>query len=99
MEFNIKHDITPDDLLQGISWHGETNHDDEAASKLRDLNSFISDLIAKICFFQFNMEEIATNQNNISAGILSEESRKLLINVVKMATKEENWDKIDELFK
>lgn len=98
MEFNIKHDITPDDLLQGISWHGETNHD-EAASKLRDLNSFISVLIAKICFFQFNMEEIATKQNNISAGILSEESRKLLINVVKMATKEENWDKIDELFK
>ena len=99
MEFNIKYDITPDDLLQDISWHGETNHDDEAANKLRDLNDFISTLISKICFFQFNMEEVATNQNNISAGILSEESRKLLINVVKMATKEENWDKIDELFK
>ena len=98
MEFNIKHDITPDDLMQGISWHGETNHD-EATNKLRDLNSFISTLIAKICFFQFTMEEVATNQNNISAGILSEESKKLLINVVKMATKEENWDKIDELFK
>ena len=25
MEFKIKQNITPEDLLQGISWHGETD--------------------------------------------------------------------------
>ena len=45
------------------------------------------------------MEQVATNQNNQSAKKLSEEAKKMLENVVKMATKEENWGAIPELFK
>ena len=99
MEFKIKQNITPEDLLQGISWHGETDHDNEAVQKLKKLNEFVSDLVAKIFFFQLQMEQVATNQNNSSAKELSEEAKKLLINVAKMATKEEDWEAIEKLVK
>ena len=45
------------------------------------------------------MEQVATNQNNSSAKELSEEAKKLLINVAKMATKEEDWEAIEKLVK
>lgn len=99
MEFKIKQNITPEDLLQGISWHGETDHDNEAVKKLKELNEFVSDLVAKVFFFQLQMEEVATNQNNLSAKELSEEAKKLLINVAKMTTKEEDWEAIEKLVK
>lgn len=99
MELKITQNIKPEDLLQGISWHGETNHDNEAVEKLKELNEFVSDLVAKIFFFQLQMEQVATNQNNKSAKELSEEAKKMLENVIKMATKEENWGAIPELFK
>ena len=99
MEFKIKQNITPEDLLQGISWHGETDHDNEAVQKLKELNEFVSDLVAKIFFFRLQMEEVATNQNNSSAKELSEEAKKLLINVAKMTTKEEDWEAIEKLVK
>lgn len=99
MEFKITQNIKPEDLLQGISWHGETDHDNEAVQKLKELNEFVSDLVAKIFFFQLQMEQVATNQNNSSAKELSEEAKKLLINVAKMATKEEDWEAIEELVK
>lgn len=99
MEFKIKQNITPEGLLQGISWHGETDHDNEAVQKLKELNEFVSDLVAKIFFFQLQMEQVATNQNNSSAKELSEEAKKLLINVAKMATKEEDWEAIEKLVK
>jgi len=97
MEFKIKQNITPEDLLQGISWHGETDHDNEAVQKLKELNEFVSDLVAKIFFFQLQMEQVATNQNNLSAKKLSEEAKKFLINVAKMTTKEEDWEAIEKL--
>lgn len=99
MEFKITQNIKPEDLLQGISWHGETDHDNEAVQKLKELNEFVSDLVAKIFFFQLQMEQIATNQNNMSAKELSEEAKKLLINVAKMTTKEEDWEAIEKLVK
>ena len=99
MEFKITQNIKPEDLLQGISWHGETDHDNEAVQKLKELNEFVSDLVAKIFFFGLQMEEVATNQNNSSAKELSEEAKKLLINVAKMATKEEDWEAIEKLVK
>ena len=99
MEFKITQNITPEDLLQGISWHGETDHDSEAVQKLKELNEFVSDLVAKIFFFQLQMEEVATNQNSLSAKELSEESKKLLINVAKMTAKEEDWGAIEKLVK
>lgn len=99
MEFKIKQNITPEYLLQGISWHGETDHDNEAVQKLKELNEFVSDLVAKIFFFQLQMEQVATNQNNMSAKELSEEAKKLLINVAKMTTKEEDWEAIEKLVK
>ena len=99
MEFKIKQNITPEDLLQGISWHGETDHDNEAVQKLKELNEFVSDLVAKIFFFELQMEEVATNQNSLSAKELSEEAEKLLINVAKMTAKEEDWEAIEKLVK
>ena len=89
MELKITQNIKPDDLLQGISWHGETDHDNEAVEKLKELNVFVSDLVAKIFFCQLQMDQVATNQNNKSAKELSDEAKKLLENVVKMATKED----------
>jgi hypothetical protein len=99
MEFKITQNIKPEDLLQGVSWHGETDHDNEAVQKLKELNEFVSDLVAKIFFFQLQMEQVATNQNNLSAKELSEEAKKLLINVAKMTTKEEAWEAIEKLVK
>lgn len=99
MEFKITQNITPEDLLQGISWHGETDHDNEAVQKLKELNEFVSDLVAKVFFFQLQMEQVATNQNNLSAKELSEEAKKFLINVAKMTTNEEDWEAIEKLVK
>lgn len=99
MELKITQNIKPEDLLQGISWHGETDHDNEAVKKLKELNEFVSDLVAKIFFFGLQMEEVATNQNNLSAKELSEEAKNLLINVAKMTAREEDWEAIEKLVK
>lgn len=99
MELKITQNIEPEDLLQGISWHGETDHDNEAVKKLKELNEFVSDLVAKIFFFELQMEEVATNQNNLSAKELAEEAKNLLINVAKMTAKEEDWESIEKLVK
>lgn len=98
MELKITQNIKPEDLLQGISWHGETDHDNEAVKKLKELNEFVSDLVAKIFFFELQMEEVATNQNNMSAKELAEEAKNLLINVAKMTAKED-WESIEKLVK
>lgn len=99
MELKITQNIKPEDLLQGISWHGETDHDNEAVKKLKELNEFVSDLVAKIFFFGLQMEEVVTNQNNLSAKELSEEAKNLLINVAKMTAREEDWEAIEKLVK
>ena len=97
MELKITQNIKPEDLLRGISWHGETNHDNEAVEKLKELNEFVSDLVAKIFFFQLQMEQVATNQNNLSAKELSEEAKKLLVNVAKMTMEEESWEAFEKV--
>lgn len=99
MELKITQNIKPEDLLQGISWHGETDHDNEAVKKLKELDEFVSDLVAKIFFFELQMEEVATNQNNLSAKELAGEAKNLLINVAKMTAKEEDWEAIEKLVK
>lgn len=59
----------------------------------------MSDLVAKIFFFELQMEEVATNQNNLSAKELAGEAKNLLINVAKMTAKEEDWEAIEKLVK
>lgn len=59
----------------------------------------MSDLVAKIFFFELQMEEVATNQNNLSAKELAGEAKNLLINVAKMTAKEEDWESIEKLVK
>ena len=98
MELKIMQNIKPEDLMQGISWHGETTHDNEAVEKLKELNEFVSDLVAKVYLLRLQMEQVATNQNNASAKMIADEAEKLLVNVAKMTTEEENWDKIEQIF-
>ena len=97
MEFKIIQNITPKDLLQGISWHGETDHDNEAVQKLKELNEFVSDLVGRVFLLNSQMEQVATKQNNASAKMIADEAEKLLVNVIKMTNEEENWDKIEQL--
>lgn len=97
MELKITQNIKPEDLMQGISWHGETTHDLEAVEKLKELNEFVSDLVAKVYLLRLQMEQVATNQNNASAKMIADEAEKLLVNVAKMTTEEENWGKIEQV--
>lgn len=97
MELKITQNIKPEDLMQGISWHGETTHDIEAVEKLKELNEFVSDLVAKVFLLRLQMEQVATNQNSASAKWIADEAEKLLVNVAKMTTEEENWDMIEQI--
>ena len=97
MELKITQNIKPEDLMQGISWHGETTHDNEAVEKLKELNEFVSDLVAKVFLLRLQMEQVATEQNNASAKWIADEAEKLLVNVAKMTTEEENWGKVEQI--
>ena len=97
MELKITQNIKPEDLMQGISWHGETDHDNGAVQKLKELNEFVSDLVAKVYFLRLQMEQVATEQNNASAKMIADEAEKLLVNVAKMTTEEENWGKVEQV--
>lgn len=97
MELKITQNIKPEDLMQGISWHGETVHDIEAVEKLKELNGFVSDLVAKVFLLRLQMEQVATEQNNASAKMIADEAEKLLVNVAKMTTEEENWGKVEQV--
>ena len=97
MELKITQNIKPEDLMQGISWHGETTHDNEAVEKLKELNEFVSDLVAKVYLLRLQMEQVATNQHNASAKMIADEAEKLLVNVAKMTTEEENWGMIEQI--
>ena len=98
MELKITQNIKPEDLMQGISWHGETTHDIETVEKLKELNEFVSDLVAKVFLLRSQMELVATEQNNASAKMIADEAEKLLVNVAKMTTEEENWGKVEQIF-
>ena len=97
MELKITQNIKPEDLMKGISWHGETTHDIEAVEKLKELNEFVSDLVAKVFLLRLQMEQVATNQNNASAKMIADEAEKLLVNVAKMTMEEENWGKVEQI--
>lgn len=97
MELKITQNIKPEDLMQDISWHGETVHDIEAVEKLKELNEFVSDLVAKVFLLRLQMEQVATERNNASAKWIADEAEKLLVNVAKMTTEEENWGKIEQI--
>lgn len=97
MELKITQNIKPEDLMQGISWHGETVHNIEAVEKLKELNEFVSDLVAKVFLLRLQMEQVATERNNASAKWIADEAEKLLVNVAKMTTEEENWGKIKQV--
>ena len=97
MELKIMQNIKPEDLMQGISWHGETTHDIEAVEKLKELNEFVSDLVAKVFLLRLQMELVAKEQNNASAKLIADEAEKLLVNVAKMTTEEENWGKVEQI--
>lgn len=43
------------------------------------------------------MEQVATEQNNASAKWIADEAEKLLVNVAKMTTEEENWGKVEQI--
>ena len=98
MELQIKQEITVDDFMKDVKWFGESDKDDQTIKRLKELNRLMSDLTSKIYWLKLDTEEIATNQNSASARRISEEAKKLLIDVAKMTTEEENWDMIDKLF-
>jgi hypothetical protein len=97
MELKITQNIKPEDLMQGISWHGETTHDIEAVEKLKELNEFVSDLVAKVFLLRLQMEQVAVNQNSTSAKWIADEAEKLLVNVAEMTMEEENWGKVEQV--
>lgn len=98
MQINIKQEITADDLLQNTSWHGETNHDNQSVENLKALNVLMTDLIQKVYWHYLDTKRIAENQGNHSAKLISDEAKAILVNAVKMATDEEDWDIVDKLF-
>ena len=98
MQINIKQEITADDLLQNTSWHGETNHDNKSVENLKALNVLVTDLIQKVYWHYLDTKRIAENQGNHSAKLISDEAKSILVNAVKMATDEEDWDIVDKLF-
>ena len=98
MKINIKQEITADDLLQNTSWFGETDHDNQSVENLKSLNILITDLIQKVYWHYINTKSIADNQRNHSAKLISDEAKAILINAVKMATNEEDWNVVDKLF-
>lgn len=98
MQINIKQEITADDLLQNTSWFGETDHDNQSVENLKSLNVLVTDLIQKVYWHYLDTKRIAENQGNHSAKLISDEAKSILINAVKMATDEEDWDIVDKLF-
>lgn len=98
MQINIKQEITADDLLQNTSWFGETDHDNQSVENLKALNALVTDLIQKVYWHYLNTKRISENQGNHSAKLISDEAKAILINAVKMATDEEDWNVVDKLF-
>lgn len=88
MELQIKQEITADDFMKDVKWYGEGDKDNQTVKRLKELNKLMSDLTREIFFLQLETEEITTDQNNASARQISEEAKKLLINVAKMTTEE-----------
>ena len=90
--------ITADDLMQNTKWHGETDHDNQSLENLYALDVLVTDLIQKVYWHYLDTKQIAENQGNHSAKLISDEAKAILVNAVKMATDEEDWDIVDKLF-
>ena len=98
MQINIKQEITVDDLLQNTQWHGETDEDNQSVENLQNLNILVTDLIRTIYLQHQDIKWIAENKGADKAKRISYETKSILINAVKMATDEEDWDIVDKLF-
>lgn len=98
MEIKLSHNLTSDDLLKDIKWYGDTDLDDAAEKKLEELGELLTETVQKIFFLHLETDRIATNQGSSSARRISNEAKLILHNVVNMATPEEDWDDIEEIF-
>ena len=58
----------------------------------------MTELIQKVYWHYLDTKHIAENQGNHSAKLISDEAKSILINAVKMATDEEEWNVVDKLF-
>lgn len=90
--------ITADDLMQNTKWNGEEDHDNQSLENLYVLNILVTELIQKVHWHYLDTKHIAENQENYSAKLISDEAKSILINAVKMATDEEDWNVVDKLF-
>ena len=98
MKITLDQELSGSNMMQEISWFGETDHDMAAVEKLKELDGFLADVIQRVYFLQKETQQIADNQHNASARQISEESKKVLRHIVEMATDEEQWKKIEKLF-
>ena len=58
----------------------------------------MTDIILKVYWQYLDTKRIAENQGNHSAKLISDEAKAILINVVKIAINEEDWNVVDKLF-
>lgn len=104
MEVTIKQTITAKDLLEGISWIGETNHDREAVKKLKELDELLTNLVQEVYFLRNEMQQMAENYHNVHVvEIATDEEVFFLYNpeteqyLVELIFGDKKWVKEGEL--
>lgn len=98
MNIQIDHNLTSNDLLHGIKWFGESDLDEQSLRKLEDLQDLLTDTVQSIFFKCLETDRIAREQNSSSAREMSDKMKEMLTDIVKMSTKEEDWQTVDTLF-
>ena len=79
-----------------MEWRNNTRQ--SISRNLKALNVLLTDLILRVYWQYLDTKRIAKDQGNHSAKLISDESKDILINVVKMAISEEDWNVVDKLF-
>ena len=93
MDVQLKINMKPSDLINGITFYGETYADAEALKKIKELNQLLGDTI-----YAINRIKLKTDKRNeASAKAIRAEIIDLYEDIIQTIFSEEHWEEVIKL--
>ena len=93
MNVQLKVNIEPSDLMNGINFYGETNADMEALKKVKELNQFLGDTIYAVN----RIKRKTDRRDEASAKEIKAEIIDLYEDIIQTIFPEKHWEEVINL--
>ena len=95
MKLDVKLELTPKTLTNGIRFYGDTDADNEAIEKIRELKALIGETGRELRLVQ---DKCDLHSNKASAQKIKKEINDLFVEFIEWTLDEEDWEVAKSLF-